>query len=199
MENYPCNNPNCQHCGNRPFVPPNENFPEPIDEYPPPQNIINRPPPNQPYPCHPGPPNQHPPCSRPCQPPCPPNIPPQPRCIEPVDDFCDFDDGCPLPPPDRFYNDDACINNEITDDYLLNYLLRKYKIDKQKLIVMLRKSRESDYKSFVMKKFYKENKNARNMQFREQYKIFKQWNNSGVYISKEELENYYENHIRCKN
>ena len=90
-------------------------------------------------------------------------------------------------------------DNFVTDAYLLDYLLKKYKIDKQKLIAMIKKNRESEYKYSIMIKFYKDNKNLRKMPLHKQYKIFKNWNNSGVYITKEELDDYYQDHIKCKN
>lgn len=221
MENYgPCNNPDCQKCGNRRFM--NQ---EPVPNYYQNDNpeMISRPPipppnrghpPYKPGPCAPNCHNNFPPQ---CAPNLPPNLPPGPNRIEQVEDFDDnyseennypvenryHENNYPVDngyiPENRYCGDANYIDDEITDEYLLNYLLKKYKIDKQKLIMMLRRSRESEYKYFIMKKFYKVNNTVYKLQFHEQYKIFKQWNNSGVYISKEDLENYYDSHIRNKN
>jgi len=80
----------------------------------------------------------------------------------------------------------------VTDEYLLNYLLKKYQLDKQKLIKSIERTYEKEMKLSVIKKFYKQNKYLINRPFKEQYQYFKQWNNTGIYISKEELEDFFE-------
>jgi len=88
----------------------------------------------------------------------------------------------------------------VTDEFLLNYLLKKYKLDKIKLINSIIKHREIDAKLCIMRDFYDQNKKIlfkpTCKPFKEQYKIFKEWNCSGIYICKEELEDYYENHVK---
>ncbi|XWV26987.1 hypothetical protein QJ857_gp0062 [Tupanvirus soda lake] len=97
------------------------------------------------------------------------------------------------------YNTSLCSDDFIvTDEYLLDYLLKKYKLDKHKLILSIKKSKENETKLCILRDFYKYNKNLIKicMPIKEQYKIFKKWNGSDINISKEELEDYYENYIK---
>jgi hypothetical protein len=89
----------------------------------------------------------------------------------------------------------------VTDEYLLDYLLRKYKLDKHKLISSIKKTKENEIKMHIMKDFYKYCKhyNQINKPCKELYKIFKQWNRSGIDIFKEEFENYYEEYAKPNN
>ena len=88
----------------------------------------------------------------------------------------------------------------MTDEYLLDYLLRKYKLDKYKLIASIKKSKENEFKLHVLKDFYKHHKYLIKLckPLKEQYKIFKQWNCSGMDISREELEDFYEEFIKSR-
>ena len=95
---------------------------------------------------------------------------------------------------DNRINDNRINDNRIniTDEYLLDYLLKRYKLDKQKLILMLTKTSENEYKFYVMNKFYKEHKKIERKPFKEQYNAFKLWNCSDVHITREDFENFYE-------
>ena len=84
----------------------------------------------------------------------------------------------------------------ITDEYLLDYLLKKYGIDQHKLVLTIRKNKELEFKKFTLKCFYRENNHIKCKPIKEQYKVFKNWNCSDIYISKEELEDYYEQYIK---
>ena len=88
-------------------------------------------------------------------------------------------------------------SSKINDTYLLNFLLGKYKLDKQKLIISIQKSLENDFKFRVITGFYNDNENIIDKPVREQFKLFKQWNKGGIYLSKEEFEDYYEKNIKC--
>lgn len=87
---------------------------------------------------------------------------------------------------------DHYMNFQVTDQYLLEYLLNKYRIDKQKLIQSIRKEKENYLKSLILCDFYDDCENIHNKTIKEQYQLFKKWNKSGVDISKEEIDNYYE-------
>lgn len=93
-------------------------------------------------------------------------------------------------------NNPKCNRFKISDEYLLDYLLKKYKLDKYKLISSILKTREHEFKQNIIKNFYKQNKNIKHKSFKEQYKFFKKWNNSGIDFNKEELEDYYEENIK---
>jgi sulfur relay (sulfurtransferase) DsrF/TusC family protein len=84
----------------------------------------------------------------------------------------------------------------VTDEYLLNYLLKKYKLDKHKLVQMIKKTKENEFKMLVLKDFYEDCENIQLKPVKEQYQLFKRWNHSGIWITKEELENYYEKYIK---
>lgn len=86
----------------------------------------------------------------------------------------------------------------VTDEYLLDYLLKKYKLDKYKLITSIKKLKEQENKICIMKDFYKYNKNLMisYKPFKEHYKFFKQWNGTCIDVSKMELEDYYEKYVK---
>lgn len=88
----------------------------------------------------------------------------------------------------------------ISDEYLLNYLLRKYKLDKYKLIASIKKSKDYENKIYIMKTFYKNNKFLINTYkpFIEHWKIFKKWNCGRLDINKEELQDYYEEYVKSR-
>lgn len=85
----------------------------------------------------------------------------------------------------------------ITDKYLLGYLLKKYKLDKNKIIATLKIIKEKEIKLDVIKEFYNRNKILSKRPFREHYNLFKQWNDSGFIICEEELESYYDKTNDC--
>ncbi len=89
----------------------------------------------------------------------------------------------------------------ITDEYLLNYLLRKYKLDKYKLIASIKRAKDHENKMHHMKVFYKNNKFliVTYRPFSEHWKKFKIWSNGNSNVSKEELQDYYDEYIRSKN
>ena len=227
--NKPCNrpfNPPCNKPCNKPFNPPcNQPF-NPLCDRPfnPPCDRPFNPPCDRPFnpPCN-KPCNQpfNAPCNKPCNqpfnPPC--NQPFNQPCDQPCDgpllnkevfDNCDTDEFDCLPDPrvnDCHKKNAPCqkiINNPNCDDYisdtfLLNYLLKKYKLDKQKLILSIQKHREKDFRLRVICNFYEDNEDVVNKPFREQYRMFKEWNQGGIYICKEEFENYYDKYIKDLN
>lgn len=79
----------------------------------------------------------------------------------------------------------------ITDEYLLEYLLKKYGLDKTKLINMLKNYKEKEIKADVIKKFYKRNKFVHYEPFCNHLDIFQKWNDSGFIICADELETYW--------
>ncbi|AUV58224.1 hypothetical protein [Bandra megavirus] len=87
----------------------------------------------------------------------------------------------------------------VTDEYLLEYLLKKYRLEKSKLIHMIENQKKHEYIISIIEFFYKENKEIKNKPIKDQYKYFKQWNESGLKISIEDLDNYYENKIKKYN
>lgn len=84
----------------------------------------------------------------------------------------------------------------ISDGELLNYLLQKYHLNKEVLINSIIKQRENQSKINLLKDFYNQFKKIGNKSIKEQYHIFKEWNNSNLYVKREELENYYEKYIK---
>ncbi len=87
-------------------------------------------------------------------------------------------------------------DDEITNDFLLDYLLRKYKLSKDKLISSIKKHRKNEFRILILKNFYELHLYLINKPLKEQYKVFKKWNTSGVGVSKEYFENYFEENIR---
>jgi hypothetical protein len=89
-------------------------------------------------------------------------------------------------------------DNSISDEYLLEYLLMKYKLDKDKLVQSILKSHEHDNKLHVMWEFYKDNKFLikQSKPLKDHYKVFKQWNCNRIDISREELEDYFDQYVR---
>jgi hypothetical protein len=90
------------------------------------------------------------------------------------------------------YSDDYIV----TDEYLLDYLLHVYKLDKEKLIYSIKKNREKEIKLEIIENFYNENRRIINLPFIEQWKFFKNFPYSGPYISKDDLEDYYHKYIQ---
>lgn len=92
-----------------------------------------------------------------------------------------------------------CHKNEckfgINDSYILDYLLKKYKLDKRKLVLMLQKKRDNEYKLSIIDEFYNCHENITYRPICEQYKLFKNWNDSEIDITMDEFENYYYDHI----
>lgn len=86
----------------------------------------------------------------------------------------------------------------ITDEYLLNFLLKKYNLNKTKLIAMIKNTKEKELKTQIMKDFYNNNDNNNLLlkPFIEQYKLFKIWNKSGFIICKEDFEAFVESNIK---
>ncbi|QGR53758.1 hypothetical protein [Moumouvirus maliensis] len=84
----------------------------------------------------------------------------------------------------------------VTDEYLLDYLLKKYRLDKNKLVYTIQEQKKREYKSIIIEFFYKENMGIKYKNIKEQYKIFKKWNESGLEISFEDLDNFFEEKIK---
>lgn len=86
-------------------------------------------------------------------------------------------------------------NFEYSDKMLLDYLLDKYNIDKNKLIQSMHKMDEMRDKYNIISDFYESHEYLIDKSISEQYHYFKRWNTSNIYISKNELLNYYEKYI----
>ena len=189
MSNMQCNNPSCRYHSNKNFEPMRPRL------HPIPRHL------NETEPCCDIDPCFDEPCGpcelpRPCGPcelPRPCNLPRPFELPGPCRQF----DPCE---PNEYYCDDDLPERStcISDEYLLNYLLKKYKLDKQKLIVSIQKNKDNEIKCSIMDKFYRTHHQIRNRPFREQYRIFKNWNQSEYYICQEELEDYYEKYVRYR-
>jgi len=96
----------------------------------------------------------------------------------------------------RNFDEPICEKFIITDEYLLDYLLKKYKLDKNKLVLLIKKNKETEFKNLTIKDFYKQHKKIKHKPIKEQYTVLKRWNSSGLPVSKEELEDYHEKYIK---
>lgn len=99
----------------------------------------------------------------------------------------------------RYSSDDECIHPDefiITDEMLLDYLLKKYQLDKNKLVYSLKKIKENEFKNYILKNFYKKNSFAKCKPIKEQYRILKKWYRGDIDICKEELDDFYEKNIK---
>ena len=86
---------------------------------------------------------------------------------------------------------------DITDSDILNFILLKYKLNKLKIINMIKKLKEKEIKNKIIKIFYKKH-DIYHKSIHEQYIIFLKWLNKTNYkveISKDDIENYYDNHF----
>lgn len=88
-------------------------------------------------------------------------------------------------------------NYQITNDDLLDFLLRKYKIDKNKLIYSLTRLKEQEQKLCIIQNFYRHHKCLVPRPIKEQYKVFKKWYCGCIPIKKKDLENYCDKLIDC--
>ena len=78
-------------------------------------------------------------------------------------------------------------NDNITDEYLLNYLLKKFNINKNNLIHTIKKHNESEEKKFLVKDFLEKNKYLENLDGNELYKLFCLWNKNNIHITENEF------------
>ena len=138
-----------------------------------------------------------PPCDRPMGPPC--DRPMGPPCNKPMGPPCDRPMG---PPCDRAmgsetqYQTNGQPNNYVSNDELLHFLLKKYKIDKNNLISYILTTREKKFKITVIQNFYEDNGHLIHKPIHVQYKLFKQWNSGRIHISKEEFENFHDQFMK---
>jgi hypothetical protein len=89
----------------------------------------------------------------------------------------------------------------ITDEYLLNYLLKKYKLDKTKLIASIMKAKHDEMKMEIMRNFYMQHHYLIKVikPMKEHYRIFREWcADDTIDITKADLESYYENYGKQK-
>lgn len=84
----------------------------------------------------------------------------------------------------------------VTDGYLLDYLLRFYRLDKEKLIISIKKSKEKEFKMGIIDNFYCQNRHLWNRPFPEHLRAFSKFSYCGPIIDPEDLESYYEEFIR---
>lgn len=142
--------------------------------------------PEQPRPCMP---EQLPP---PCMPetPYPPCMSEQQPC-----------NGCNLchQHPRYHMNNAPCehANDKISDTQLLEYLMKIYKLDRSRLIAIFLRSQKNDIRNEILDNFYQDNFEfvKKRTSIDKQYFFFEKWNNSGIFITKEELDNYYHKYI----
>lgn len=87
----------------------------------------------------------------------------------------------------------------ITDTDILDYILWKYRLDKNKIICMMMKTKENELKRAAFQRFYQEYPCVINKEVCEQYKIFKKWyyENHDLYLkfTDDEFEVFYEKYI----
>lgn len=87
-------------------------------------------------------------------------------------------------------------NYYITDGELLDFLLKKYNLNKQMLVNSILKQKEHKFKFNLLKNFFDKNKKRTNRPIRDLYRFFKEWNYDGPHIGKEEFEDHYEKYIK---
>lgn len=103
------------------------------------------------------------------------------------DDQCYYDD-----PDESDYYKLPCMD----DDFLLNFLLRKYSIDKCKLIKMLEKSEINNQKTKIINMFYREHAGIKRKSVNYQWPRFEKWTKictPDFSFHKCDLEKYIEN------
>ena len=81
----------------------------------------------------------------------------------------------------------------INDEYLLNYLLSKYKIDKSKLINSIIKSYNNENKKKLVDDFYCKYPDLLTSikTVKQQYKIFKKWNTTNIFVDINDFDDFY--------
>ena len=184
MSNKPCGNPNCQKCSNiyvqppaRPGITSSEAF-------------------NQ----------RNPRIRRDRSDFYPPNRPPHPEIletygtpqrIEESDFITDFPGNSEMVGPQPHHHPPNIMPEgaTISDAELLDYLLKKYHLNKDAVIHSIIKQKEYRFKLNLMHDFYHQFKKIGFKPIKEQYRIFKEWNCNGPYISREELQDYYEKYV----
>lgn len=81
-----------------------------------------------------------------------------------------------------------------TDTYLLDYVLARYRISKQHLIEYLMKQDLLYEKQQLFEQFYIDYPEFhKGVPIQLQYRELMEWNQSDIYVSQEELEQYYAN------
>ncbi len=89
------------------------------------------------------------------------------------------------------------VNQDVIDDaYVLNYLLKKFKLDKSKLIHKIRRERRKESKLELIDQFYKTHTDIGYRKLKKQYQIFSIWNPSDLEVSLAEFEDFYEQYVR---
>ncbi|AKI80467.1 hypothetical protein QJ850_gp232 [Acanthamoeba polyphaga mimivirus] len=96
----------------------------------------------------------------------------------------------------RQYNKPTYHRFEVTDEYLADYLLRKFGLDKEKVVRSIQKNKKDEFKAMILDYFYKENPKIKHQSINNQYKLFRKWNKSGLKIKIDDLEIYYENKVK---
>ena len=113
-------------------------------------------------------------CEPECRPRCEPECRPrcEPRCIPPREPIV------------------------ITDECILEYLLIKYRLDKNRLISLLVRKAENEIRCSILNAFFCEFGRTSCKDVCEQYEIFKRWNYDSVCVSRSEFEDYYDTYIK---
>lgn len=85
-----------------------------------------------------------------------------------------------------------CIHGDfvVTDTDILNLVIKKYNLDKDKLIAHIKRNKEQDCKQLVMDNFYKQHPHSERLSLHEQHQKIEDWNGSCYYISLGDLETY---------
>lgn len=97
---------------------------------------------------------------------------------------------------DNTYIETDDFSPNVSDTELLEYLLQKYHLNKEAVIHSIIKQKEHRFKMNLLKDFYHQFHKIVYRPIKEQYHVFKEWNYHGPYISREELQDYYEKYIK---
>ncbi len=80
----------------------------------------------------------------------------------------------------------------ITNDDILAFILKKYNIDKRRIVGTIFKIRVNKIKEHIINKFYLDNPRILKRKLRDQYIIFTNWNKSNVIITETEFEYFHD-------
>lgn len=94
-----------------------------------------------------------------------------------------------------------CVNVDVSDNQMLAYFLTKNKTTKSKFREYIYKSMCADVRNKIMGLFYSSHGFImdRNLSINEQYMLFIKWNPTCVHVTIDQLDDYYNNHIRNNN
>ena len=127
------------------------------------------------------------------------DFPPKIRHNIPINTYQDKNDinyrMLPMKEQDQYYSeipDKHVYPEKIDDAYLLEYLLKKLNLDKNRLIHSIKKNQEQEFKNFIIRDFYNDNPDMVGKPMREQYSVFKVWYCGMTPIDNYDLEKFNE-------